>query len=150
MASIHNTFQIHVQDCQVWRWGVGGVEAFMYFRSKSRIANSSICYNRINATVRAYFDCILEKLDLRLPIRNVAVEEVQVWVSCLASHFTDKLVSSLNIDVTNHDGRAIRGPSSKEAFTKPRGTPRDDDGLVFDPSLIWHGIGVDSRGLADR
>ena len=95
----------------------------MYFHSRRRIANSSVCYNRINATVRAYVDCILEKLDLRLPIRNIAVEEVQVWIPCLVSHFTNKLVSSLNIDITNHDGRTIRGPSSKEAFTDSRGTP---------------------------
>ena len=50
----------------------------MQFHCGTRIANAGICYNRINATVRADVDCILEKLDLRLPIRDIAVEEVQI------------------------------------------------------------------------
>lgn len=108
------------------------------------IHNPSICYNGINATMRAYADCILEKLDLRLPIRDIAMEKVQVRVPCLIPNFTNKLVPSPNIDITNHNDRAIGGPAPKESFPESRGTPCDDNGLISKPRLVWHSIGVNS------
>lgn len=145
---VEDPVEVHADDLEVrLRW-LRGVQLVRLLQ-RLCACSARVRDDRVNATVRAQSDGVLEEADLRLPVGHVTVHKVNVLVARLPPNLADELAASLCVGVTHHDARAACRPLSDEACPKAARTTCYEDVLSTQPMLVVRDREIDWRGLSN-
>src|SRR5271168_792590 len=107
------------------------------------ISNTSICNNSVNTTSHGQLYCFVEEINLRLPIRNIAMDIVKVAVPSLLTNLSNKGFAACIVYVPDYNICSMLCPFLKEAFTKARSSSCYQDCLPSKPSRVVRFRGID-------